>query len=202
MHLTGTAIAPDAPLMSAGLDSIMAAEFAEQVNELLGTYLTSTLLFDHPSLRSIVASIQTTLAASNSAGEITRNAVFFEMAPQNLTCPTNICSLAQTISGTLLHALGTSINTNSPLMAAGLDSIAVTEFTSRLAEQVRVNLPLMLLFDHPTIESIAGFISESTVDLVKLQISTLQGASEQTEGAASLAQTAATSFTFTLPGCV
>ena len=55
--LTGTMIPADAPLMSAGLDSIGATEFSTSISERLSTELSQTLLFDHPSLRSIAASL-------------------------------------------------------------------------------------------------------------------------------------------------
>jgi aryl carrier-like protein len=47
-QLTGTAISPDVPLMSAGLDSVGATELSTRLNERLETELPSTLLFDHP----------------------------------------------------------------------------------------------------------------------------------------------------------
>jgi len=46
-------------------------------------------------------------------------------------------------------------------MSAGLDSISGTEFTNTLAQQFEVELPPTLLFDYPTIESMAGFIAEA-----------------------------------------
>jgi acyl carrier protein len=58
-QLTGSAISLDAPLMSAGLDSIGATELSTRLNERLETELPSTLLFDHPSLRSIAGSLPT-----------------------------------------------------------------------------------------------------------------------------------------------
>ena len=51
--------------------------------------------------------------------------------------------------------------TDAPLMSAGLDSIAGTEFTNTLAQQFEVELPPTLLFDYPTIESMASFIAEA-----------------------------------------
>ena len=57
-QLTGTAISPNAPLMSAGLDSVGATELSTRLNERLETELPSTLLFDHPSLRSIAGSLE------------------------------------------------------------------------------------------------------------------------------------------------
>ena len=43
----------DAPLMDAGLDSISATELSNKISAHLNTELSPTLLFDHPSLRSI-----------------------------------------------------------------------------------------------------------------------------------------------------
>ena len=58
---------------------------------------------------------------------------------------------------------------DAPLMSAGLDSISGTEFTNTLAKQFEMELPPTLLFDYPTIESMAGFIAEAmpTVTLVE-----------------------------------
>ena len=54
-------------------------------------------------------------------------------------------------------------------MSAGLDSISGTEFTNTLAQQFEIELPPTLLFDYPTIESMAGFIAETmpTKTLIK-----------------------------------
>ena len=68
--------------------------------------------------------------------------------------------MAETISASFLDVLGTAIATNSPLMDAGLDSVAATEFANTLTEQFATELPQTLFFDHPTIESVAELISE------------------------------------------
>ena len=46
-------VSVDAPLMDAGLDSIGATELSNKISAHLNTELSPTLLFDHPSLRSI-----------------------------------------------------------------------------------------------------------------------------------------------------
>jgi len=46
-------VSVDAPLMDAGLDSISATELSNKIIAHLNTELSPTLLFDHPSLRSI-----------------------------------------------------------------------------------------------------------------------------------------------------
>ena len=50
---------------------------------------------------------------------------------------------------------------DAPHMAAGLESIAGTELTNTLARKFEIELPPTLLFDYPTIESMAGFIAET-----------------------------------------
>jgi len=52
-EVTGTTISADAPLMDSGLDSIGATELSNKISAHLDTELSPTLLFDHPSLRSI-----------------------------------------------------------------------------------------------------------------------------------------------------
>jgi acyl carrier protein len=55
--------------------------------------------------------------------------------------------------------MGTNIDTNVPLMSAGLDSIAATEFTSMLSERLGIEVEATALFDHPTLQSLADFLS-------------------------------------------
>ena len=52
-EVTGTTISADAPLMDSGLDSIGTTELSNKMSAHLNTELSPTLLFDHPSLRSI-----------------------------------------------------------------------------------------------------------------------------------------------------
>ena len=44
-------------------------------------------------------------------------------------------------------------------MTQGLDSLAVTAFTSSLSEELGTSLSATILFDHPTIESIADSLA-------------------------------------------
>lgn len=69
------------------------------------------------------------------------------------------CNVAETISASLLEVQGTTLEMDTPLMAAGLDSIVATEFARTLAEQFDTELPQTVLFDHPTIGSISSFIT-------------------------------------------
>ena len=55
--------------------------------------------------------------------------------------------------------MGTSVDSNTPLMSAGLDSIAATEFAQILSNEFKLELPPTLLFDHPTLDSVASLLS-------------------------------------------
>ena len=56
-EIIGTQVSVDAPLMSVGLDSIGATELSTRLSERLKTELSPTLVFDHPTLQSIVSSL-------------------------------------------------------------------------------------------------------------------------------------------------
>ena len=58
------------------------------------------------------------------------------------------------------EVIGTKIAADAPLMSAGLDSISATEFTGELATRFSVDLAPTVLFDHPTLESLASFLSD------------------------------------------
>lgn len=64
-------------------------------------------------------------------------------------------------SKTLEDLLGAKIAVDVPLMSVGLDSIAATEFTRLLSEKIGRELPATLLFDHPSVGSIASFLGSS-----------------------------------------
>ena len=63
-----------------------------------------------------------------------------------------VCDVAREVMGTV-------IDTNTPLMSAGLDSLSATEFTSTLSQRLNIEIEATALFDHPTLQSLADFLS-------------------------------------------
>ena len=63
------------------------------------------------------------------------------------------------VSDVAQEVIGAKLDTNAPLMSAGLDSISATEFTSELAARFNMDLAPTILFDHPTLDALADFIS-------------------------------------------
>ena len=59
------------------------------------------------------------------------------------------------------ESLGTAIETNAPLMSAGLDSIAAVEFVNVLQRESGLELSATTLFDHPTLDSISSFLLDN-----------------------------------------
>jgi len=62
--------------------------------------------------------------------------------------------------------MGTVIDTNAPLMSAGLDSLSATELTSTLSERLNIEIEATALFDYPTLESLADFLSSELASIV------------------------------------
>ncbi len=48
---------------------------------------------------------------------------------------------------------------NAPLMSAGLDSLSAVEFTNALGTRFSMDLSPTVLYDHPTLDSLASFLS-------------------------------------------
>jgi acyl carrier protein len=59
----GAAVAPDAPLMAAGLDSLGAVELRSSLEARLGLRLPATLVFDYPSQAALVEALDGMVAA-------------------------------------------------------------------------------------------------------------------------------------------
>ena len=55
---------------------------------------------------------------------------------------------------------GTSISADVPLMSVGLDSIGAMELSTVLSGHFETELPSTLLFDHPSLQSIAGCLCD------------------------------------------
>ena len=58
-----------------------------------------------------------------------------------------------------LQTLGTIVDMNAPLMAAGVDSLSVAELVNALSAALGVEMSATELFDHPTLDSIVASLS-------------------------------------------
>ena len=57
------------------------------------------------------------------------------------------------------ETLGFEVDMNTPLMSAGIDSLQATELITSLADRLGTELEPTVLFDHPTIDTLANFVA-------------------------------------------
>ena len=67
--------------------------------------------------------------------------------------------LTDTVAVKLASLVGTAISNDTSLMSAGLDSIAAAEFTNSVSDAVGISVSAIMLFDHPTLDSIASYLA-------------------------------------------
>ena len=65
--------------------------------------------------------------------------------------------------------LGTVVDVNAPLMAAGLDSLSVAELVNALSAALGVEMSATELFDHPTLDSIVTSLLAESASSVATQ---------------------------------
>lgn len=80
------------------------------------------------------------------------------------------------------EALGTEVPANAPLMSVGLDSIAAVEFTNAVSVETGITFSAIMLFDHPTLDSITSYLL-AELELGAAEDSRAQSVIEQDAGA-------------------
>lgn len=80
------------------------------------------------------------------------------------------------------EALGTEVPANAPLMSVGLDSIAAVEFTNAVSVETGITFSAIMLFDHPTLNSITSYLL-AELELGAAEDSRAQSVIEQDAGA-------------------
>ncbi|KAH8048797.1 delta-3,5-delta-2,4-dienoyl-CoA isomerase [Aureococcus anophagefferens] len=158
-NLLGTLADGDASLMSAGLDSVSATDFANSLAGILETELPSTLVFDHPSMSSITAAFspapRRTRPPRPAAARAPRGRGSRAVAAPRRRAGGS-ASFEASVSSILKNLLGTLVDGDASLMSAGLDSVSATDFANSLAGILDTELPSTLVFDHPSLASIAA----------------------------------------------
>lgn len=68
----------------------------------------------------------------------------------------SIDSLVSELIETTAKLIGTIVSVDASLVSAGLDSISATELSTSLSDSLDTELPSTLIFDHPSLQSIAS----------------------------------------------
>jgi acyl carrier protein len=67
-------------------------------------------------------------------------------------------TLRNQVMDTVAAVIGNSVGADEPLMDAGLDSLGAVELRNGLATSTGIDLPGTLVFDYPTVGSLAGYL--------------------------------------------
>ncbi|KAK7241742.1 hypothetical protein SO694_00152033 [Aureococcus anophagefferens] len=163
-ELLGTVVAGATPLMAAGMDSMLAPQFTEALELRLGVDVPSTVVFDHPTLDAIAALLSSPGAARRRRRRPPRRR---PSRRRRLARPPRRRRgraagggvRGRAVSAIAAELLGTSVDGGAPLMSAGMDSMLAPQFTEALELRLGVDVPSTVVFDHPTLDAIAGLLA-------------------------------------------
>ena len=146
-NTTGGSVDIDAPLLEAGIDSLGANELRSMIQGALGdgSLLPSTVVFDHPTARSLA-----TYAAQVGM-------------TINMAAPDSQLGPLQATLDMIRETIGGFVEVDEPLNETGIDSLGANELRSLMLRKIGVNasLPQTVVFDHPTVRSLAAILSNS-----------------------------------------
>ncbi|KAK9834736.1 hypothetical protein WJX74_008822 [Apatococcus lobatus] len=157
----GTAIEPNTPMMSAGLDSLAAVELRNMVQQRYSVALSATAAFDYPSIQVLAEHIAGQVKPVRAPTSATRQRQRPGMRNVN-PGPTDVKDHAEVLAELafiIRSVLGADIAPDQPLMQAGLDSLGAVELRSAMSQAFNVQLPATVAFDYPTPAALADHIA-------------------------------------------
>ena len=81
------------------------------------------------------------------------------VAVTSLTAEQRLAYLTAEVAAAVANVLGTALAPAEPLMAAGLDSLGAVELKNALETHMGMELPSTLIFDYPSVNAIAEYVS-------------------------------------------
>jgi acyl transferase domain-containing protein/acyl-CoA synthetase (AMP-forming)/AMP-acid ligase II/acyl carrier protein len=174
--IVGREIDPQEPLMDAGLDSLGGVELKQQLESEFGIELPDTVIFDYPTAKDLATYISDLInvrdddarpyfgeahdGLQEGFGQIGNREI--ALRPQAFATSASSHSATRKIITSAVSAIvGREIDPQEPLMDAGLDSLGGVELKQQLESEFGIELPDTVIFDYPTAEDLATYISQN-----------------------------------------
>ena len=163
-------IARDIPLMEVGLDSLEIVEFRVLLNKTLGIKLSSSNLFEYPTLSTLtkhVNSIKNNDCAEVLEANATRERKISHSQVSN--SPAQSIIFDDLIKNVITKIIGlqriSTFDENIPFMENGLDSLEIVELRVLLNKKLKHKISSSDLFEHNTSVLLASYIQSINTDL-------------------------------------
>ncbi|KJH66470.1 SDR family NAD(P)-dependent oxidoreductase [Chromobacterium violaceum] len=153
LQMDAKQIQPDQPFADYGIDSILGVGFVDALGKVLGEALNTALLFDYPTLDSLVAHLQQRWPAA--CARLEREAARLDAKTGDKE------TLAALITDALAETLQlepAQIDCEQPFSDYGLDSILGAGLVDRLGSELGMELGAAILFEYPTVASLADYL--------------------------------------------
>ncbi|KWZ39932.1 HAD family hydrolase [Burkholderia savannae] len=185
LHVEPTEAIDDATFFELGIDSIRMVSFVSEIAARLALPLEETVLFDCPTVAQFCAHVARLRAASNSPDG--RDAASAAPAGAGAAAPTARHALAAAPAaradrasvaaalpdddGAVLRQLKAVVRTvldysdserfddDATFFELGVDSIRMVGFVAALSARLDLELEETVLFDHPTLAALAGYVA-------------------------------------------
>lgn len=178
-NMLNAEVAPNQPLMEAGVDSLGAVELRTALNKAFSVELPATVTFDFPTVSALSGCIHTELEAvakekeeeewahhllqegptevpQQSSAE--RSLTFAAPVSQSQQQGLRAAQVGQKVSAAVNRLLGSQVASDQPLMEAGMDSLGAVELRTALNIAFDADFPATIIFDYPTIAALTTFI--------------------------------------------
>jgi 3-oxoacyl-(acyl-carrier-protein) synthase/acyl carrier protein len=168
--MLGAEVAPDQPLMEAGLDSLGAVELRTALNGAFSMELPATVTFDFPTVATLarfIAAEAADVADAAAAAAPAGPAAAISAAPA-ASAAVDAAAVERQVAAEVRRMLGADVERGQPLMEAGMDSLGAVELRTALNAAFSLDLPATTTFDYPSIASLSTFVAAEVGEQAEL----------------------------------
>lgn len=200
-RVAGRDVGDEEPLFSAGIDSIGAVELRRELQQLVGVDLPPTIVFDYPTITELTgylksveaersgddgngdvdlsidvddddddnagAALETSLSPTSRQGQPSQRVPYIDVLTKIMNAATEVTD-------------NSSIQPDTPFLAAGIDSLGAVDLQKQLAAMFdNVEIPTTAVFDYPSPHQLAEFIMSNMKDDVVVEKEEGGGLGEQ-----------------------